>query len=392
MYNPIKEFKSIYPKEIQIYTLIFIFHMMRKTLLNQRHAMGDTTVSGGTLIMVMCVLLNFWIVYKNSKNIGMAIKGSKFFLWYTIVCLASFLWAIVPSIESIWLKDLEIISSFLAIAVTLWKIEDKDEALLYVAYLLTISAGLGVLNSLFKGGMHTNSYTLSAGMGTLVVLGLKRYITDVKVLNYMLIINVTALIVGTSSASYISFIVGFLIYASAWNNRLRLRNVLIIAIVAYVVFSFAEDILYEYVFYGHSKTAVEGGTGRYDMWQNFIEGWKKSPYLGYGYIVGERNYSLICHIPGMVILSAHNGYLSVLIGTGLLGMFFFAPYLIKTIYKNYIQCYDEVQGEYQVILLSALVMLLINNTSYPALGSDWNYTFPPIMGLLILIHQMEYKN
>lgn len=390
MIHPIRDFKEKYPREIQIYTLIFTFHMMRKTLLNHGRSMGDTSVDNAALILFLCVILNFWIVFKNSETIKISIKGSKAFLGYTIICLASFLWAITPSIESIWLKDLEVISSFLAISVTIWKIDNKDDAVLYIAYLLTISAALGFLNSIRVGGMHTNAYTLSAGMGVLVILGLRRNM-KMPILNYMLAINTTALIVGTSSASYISFIIGYLTFLSTRNNRLHVKNFLITAIVAYIVYSVAEDIVLKYVFYGHSEESIKGGTGRFEVWGKLIEGWMKSPYLGFGYIVGERNFSMITHI-SKVVFSAHNGYLSVLIGTGLVGMSFFAFYLLKTIYKNYKMCSDEEQGKYQTILLSAIIMLLINNYSYPALGSDWNYTFPPIIGVLTLIHQMEYKS
>lgn len=33
MFNPYKQFKLLYPKSIQIETVIFIFHIFRKTIL-----------------------------------------------------------------------------------------------------------------------------------------------------------------------------------------------------------------------------------------------------------------------------------------------------------------------------------------------------------------------
>ena len=390
MTNPIKYFQCIYPSDIQIYTLIFVFHMMRKTLFNQRRVMGDTTIDASTFLLFFCIICNLWIVFRNRQSLYNALEGSKLYLGYIIVCFLSFSWSITPAFETIFTKDLEILSSFLAIAVAIYKIDNKVNVLYYVCILASLSALLGVVTSVRIGEMHTNTYTLVGGIGLLLTLGIKRYYNYFKFLNVLIIINATALIVGTSSASYISFIFAFLVYLSAMKNKLNILNVIIIFALAYIILPYIEDTVYQYVFYGHSEVSIKGGTGRYEVWGKFIDGWMKSPWLGYGYIIGERSFALITHTRA-VVFSAHNGYLSVLIGTGLIGMAFFALYLIKTIYKNYIRCKSFVQSNEDLIIFPALIMLLINNSSYPALGSDWNYTFPPIIAMLCLIHQLEFK-
>ncbi len=126
MFNPYKQFKLLYPKSIQIETVIFIFHIFRKTILNQGRNMGDTSVSGSTFLMLGCILLNFWIVYRNIQKLKVAISQTKWYLIYAIFCMCSFFWAItgLDSFSSVVLKDLEVISSYLAFSVVLYKIRN----------------------------------------------------------------------------------------------------------------------------------------------------------------------------------------------------------------------------------------------------------------------------
>ena len=206
----------------------------------------------------------------------------------------------------------------------------------------------------------------------------------------MIVINAITLIVGTSSASYLSFLYGALFFLSISGGKLKIRNVAIVFLIAYIFYPYLESSLSQYVYYGHSQTAIENASGRYAVWDMFINKWEKSPWLGYGYIIGERSFALLTNTD-KIVFSAHNGYLSVLIGTGIIGMIPFASYIILTIYKNFLYSISAEQTEEYAILSSAIIMLLLNNISYPALGSDWNFTFPPIMAVLCLIHQLKYK-
>ena len=70
-----KNFKSLFSKEICIYTLILIFHLMRKTVFNKARNMGDTSVDSSTFLLLICIGLNlslsidgFFNIYLLAKN------------------------------------------------------------------------------------------------------------------------------------------------------------------------------------------------------------------------------------------------------------------------------------------------------------------------------------
>lgn len=350
--------------------------------------MGDTSVSGGSILMLGCVLLNFWIVYKNSRMLKMSIKQTKWFLIYTIFCMFSFLWAItgLGSFSSVVLKDLEVISSYLALSVVLYKIRDVHLCMVYILYIATIAALCG---GFAQGFLHTNSYSVSAMIGTILAIGLKRcYHT--KYINYFIVANLIPLILGTSSGTYISFICGMLVLLSSNKNGIKVMQSIVVVCIAYLMYSLIGEYVYEFVFYGKTEDAIEGGTGRFEVWEQFIQGWKLSPWLGHGFIVGERNLFLLGGYE--MIFSAHNGYLSVLVNTGIIGIIIFMIFILKTIMSglNRAQIKNPAQAE-ATILFAAFCGILVNNMSYPLCGSDWNHTFPPMMCVIIMLNTLKGK-
>lgn len=388
MFNPYSQFKRLYPKTIQLETIVVIFHMFRKTFFNEGRNMGDTSVSGGTILLVFCILLNLWIIVRNKKVLRISIKKTKWFFAYIILCGFSFMWAITGSrgFTSVLLKDIEIATSYLVLSVIMIKIRDLNKCAIYIVYIMTISALCG---GIAQGFLHTNSYSFSAMLGFIVSLGLwKTY--KIENMIYFICINALLLIVGTSSASYIATLCALFVLFSSNNKGINLFKAIIGSLFVYLIYEYGYDTIAPYIFYGHSQEAIEGGTGRYEIWGQFIDGWKKSPILGYGYVVGERNLSLMGG--DEFIFSAHNGYISVLVNTGIIGSFIFLIFILKTIYRclKYSQSIN-VKRHVAAICFAAFCGLLVNNMSYPALGSDWNYTFPPLMCLIIFMNTFGYK-
>lgn len=89
--------------------------------------------------------------------------------------------------------------------------------------------------------------------------------------------------------------------------------------------------------------------------------------------------------------STHNGFLSVILGTGIIGSVIFGWFYLKTIWTNVQGTFSPKYGIEMTILLPILVVVTVNNLSFPAVGSEWNYTLPPILGLFALIHTIKHK-
>lgn len=388
MFNPYTQFKRLFPKDIRWETAVIVFHICRKTLFNERREMLDTSVSGGTWLLLVCVALNLWVVYRNRQLVAHAVCGTRWFLAYMGFCLLSLFWAIngEAGLSTIVGKGVEILTGYLALAVVLYKIKDVERSVVYVLCLATVSALCGAVAQRFS---HTNSYTVSAMMGFVIALGLRRQYNP-KHINIFIALNLLCLVAGTSSGSYIASLCALVVLFSTGKRGIRIGYALGVCVVALVLYQYAYDIIYSLVFYGHGESAIESGTGRYEAWEEFLEGWKLSPWLGHGYMVGERNLLLMGG--HMEIFSAHNGYLSVLVNTGIIGSALFLAFLVPTLLRGFAKAQvNNLAQPYATIFFAAFCGMLVNNISYPLIGSDWNYTFPPMMAIVIAMNTWGHK-
>lgn len=385
MFNPYKQFVRLYPKDIRWDTIVIIFHILRKTLLNVKSS-TEELVSGnsGTMLMVFCVSLNFFMIYKNRKYLMKAIKESKWFTFYCLFAISSIMWTPVPASGGILAKGFELFSSYLLLAIVLYKINDISRSFIYIVFIASSAAFLGAL---YTGFTHTNTYSISAMIGAVIGIGLYRNYKTKNILPYILF-NIAILIVGTSSASYISFIGAIAILYSSSKKGVNYLLLGLMGLALIFVYYFGLDLISEYIFYGHSAKQIESGNGRDFIWEYALTNWRERPWFGYGYCVGER---YVFSNSTFIVLSAHNGFISVLLGTGIVGMIIFGFYLIKTLYQTWDLTHSKYYRGYAAILLSAIMGVLANNMAFPVLISDWNHPFPPAILLFLLINNMRKK-
>ena len=381
MQNPYTFFRNTYPKDIQLATLIFAIHMLRKTIFNN---------SGGA-VMMLCIVLNLYIILKNSQLLTNAIKGTKAFIIYCSFAFISILWAIEKDYMTVWGKDIEILVAYMAVATIIYKIRNAFLAYYYVIVLVSLSTAMGMARGLMQGAMHTNVYSLTALVGFILAYNIWRHykIPDIKIFIYF---NLFALIIGTSSASYIAAIFAFLILLMFTRKGISTNRAIMISLGALLIFLVAENVIMHFVFYNKSEKLIETGSGRDYIWEVFVNAWKKSPWIGWGYSVAERNMELF-EGGREGYLSAHNGYLSLLVNTGIVGFVFYSPIFIRTCW-NAIRFISQNKGEERILCIggiSAFAGVLINNYTYPILGSDWNYGFTGIIALVVLLNTIETK-
>lgn len=238
------------------------------------------------------------------------------------------------------------------------------------------------------GFHHTNSYSMSAMIGFLLCLQAKRYnLLSSKEANIFMILNLLAIIGGTSSATYISFIAGLILVYSSNKKGFNFGKILFVSFLTVIIYHLFSDIIFEFIFQGKSQQDIETGTGRSAIFEASINSWRDSPILGHGYIIGERNlgeYGL-----GINVLSTHNSYLSVLVDTGIVGLFFFLNYLISWVYNLLKKSSKNV---YAAILLPVVIACSINCLSFPAIGADWTYVGSLIFLMYIMTNLYMNNN
>ncbi len=390
--NPItynyKLFKNLYPKEIQLYTLIFTFHICRKTLFNSAND-GST---GGQLMMVLCILLNFYIVYKEKKHLKQALTNNRMYLAYYIFAIFTiFTNNITGSATVILPKALEVISSFMALSITYWKIKEKRWAMIYLLYLTTIATVAGYISYATNSGSlwaHTNTYSMTGALGALLCLSMSKYERKFR-FKWLFVFNFSAMILGTSSASFIAFTVGLLMFWSCSIKGISITKASLVLIAVIITYYNGMDLAYDIFFHGRSEEMIQSGTGRTVIWEACFTAWRQSPWIGQGYMIGERNLTMWgAHIAAH---SAHNGYMSVLVNTGIVGSIIFGVYLLQTIWRCLNNLSSKYIGKEMTVLFITLCFILVNNYSYPCIGSDWNFTLMPVASIFILINTIQYK-
>lgn len=149
------------------------------------------------------------------------------------------------------------------------------------------------------------------------------------------------------------------------------------------------ELMYDIFFYGRSQEKIESGSGRASIWEACFSAWQQSPWFGQGYMVGERN--LVMWGSRIAAHSAHNGYISILVNTGIIGCIIFGIYLINTIWRCWTNLSSKRIGNEMTVLFILLVAIMVNNYAYPCFGSDWNFTLMPVSSIFILINTIQYK-
>jgi len=161
---------SIYPKEIKLYTAIIALQCSRISIFSSNQTLGSETVSGSVVLLLVCICLNFYVVYRERESLGEAIAGTKLLLAYFIFGTMSIAWSPVPNSLSVLPKCLEVLSSYLMMAIVLLRIKGKELTLLYLLQLCTLASLIGYVPELLKGHIwqHSSFFPMTGAMGCLL--------------------------------------------------------------------------------------------------------------------------------------------------------------------------------------------------------------------------------
>jgi len=111
-------------------------------------------------------------------------------------------------------------------------------------------------------------------------------------------------------------------------------------------------------------------TGRTELWTLVVQAIGQRPMLGYGFDsfwMGLQGESLgIIRDVGWLVPTAHNGYLDLLLGTGIVGVLLFLPLLLQSL-RRAIQTADTLTGSERYFPAAFLLFLLVYNLNESAL-------------------------
>ena len=247
-YSDITKYYSLLNKELVFYTIIIILPIFRKTIFNV--AVDAGTYSGGlnqsTSLALLSVGVTFFIFLSRYKEIIMVCRKVLPLLLYYIFCLLSFIYS--EQKFAIIFKATEVLSSIVLTSYIIHKIKNVK---LCLSYILLICLLPMTIEFIYAGGrfIHTNTYSFSALLGLLICIGGIRYnIFRWKEVGIFIIIFILGIIGGTSSATYISTIVGILTYFVCNKKGVKIEQIVLVCIIAFLIYFLYSDLILKYVF------------------------------------------------------------------------------------------------------------------------------------------------
>jgi len=209
-------------------------------------------------------------------------------------------------------------------------------------------------------------------------------IANRAVLLLALVINCAGVVVSFSRAGFLVLLVAILILTYEFAKKLHARNMglviatILIALTAVFVFTPSE-------YWERQRSLVEWQDSSLKRRAAYIEiGWEaflKSPFLGTGpgtfreiYPQSQKAAEFKSEQESQIRRHAHNGYLELLVGTGLIGLFLFLLILLKALRKltrskrRLLELGHEefasLTGCYRASLISIIIYLTVGSIIY----------------------------
>jgi O-antigen ligase len=210
-----------------------------------------------------------------------------------------------------------------------------------------------------------------------------------RILILFLVLTLTLHALTASRTTIISSIIGILVFFSIKRKTTKIFTIvsLVILLTVFVFFVFTPENLSR----GDDSSTLTI-TGRDVLWNGAIIRFFQSPYFGYGYMVESKILNLLSMQGTFSQDSAqqplHNGYLSILTGTGIVG-FILWMLIILTPFLKIAKNRRQDLIDYKAYCISTAVMVLISNftesflTGYIGNGGDLFFWFAWIVALKI---------
>lgn len=375
----------MYPKKVWILTFICFIFIARKTIFNVAREVGDYSASldSGTFFALLGMVCTVAFFLNHTNDCNAARRGMWSVLLYYIFAWSSFLWA--GNFVTISFKAIESICNILLVGALVYNIKDHKKLIYFIILFATATTFMDLVGYYMRTGFrfyHTNTYSISAFIGMLLAVGaIKNKLFTLKELFIPLMLCIYAWVTGTSTASYISALIGgFVLWASS-KRGVNIGYAICVSFICYVIWMFAEDAITTFVIAGHSKESITTATGRDYIWEMAFNKWRESPWVGNGYIVGE-------YFSGKLFYSTHNSFISALVNTGFWGFFIFVRFIYKWCATSFRFSRLNV---YASVTFPVIIAICVNMNSFPVLASHWSFVTDSVL-LVVAATFMSFRN
>lgn len=375
------------------------------------HQVISGSLSGIMGIRAILLAIALLIIAKYSKFLLRATNNLTLNLFgiYVIIGFLSIFWSLVPVATAG--KSIELLMAFLIVYI-LSQQNNRNEKLTslftlisYAIFLqLTIvligfllgfdgykEGAAGGLGDIF-GFRIIGPFISANGIGylsTIILILLFTIILNrpyklVLLLPYILIASIT-LILSTSRTSLALFLISFMLIL--FFKKRTLFFTLVIPITLVIVIYLGANLL-AFIQGGTADSNFYTLSGRTVLWENALIAINQNLLSGYGFGVGSRVMFVLYPIEGFseTISSAHNGFLEVLSGVGLIG---FIPWFFSLIFTMYL----AIRSYNSTTELFGLFPILIGVTLMSTgLGGSFNEFIGILLVMLVISHKPSNIN
>lgn len=163
---------------------------------------------------------------------------------------------------------------------------------------------------------------------------------------------------GTSSASNIALVASLVVITLISGKRsFKLISLVLFGIVLLANRLYG-DVFNEILFPGKTAAGVEMLSGRTNIWEYYIELIKQKPVAGWG-------FAALARISKLYTTHTHNSLIEIAGGVGIIGLLFYAIYLIRMFIKLLL----NIRAPYSVGVIGALAAGFVNGNAISFMGS-----------------------
>ncbi len=308
-------------------------------------------------------------------------------LLYYILCLGSSIWSL--NYKFTLFRSVEMISLIMLIILAVSYYENfflAERVYLYISlvssFFVIIMQLKGVGGQVSQSALHTNQYSAIAAMAFVYCFGeslnskknrRKRFLTTLA------IIFGCITLMGTSATSNVATFIGLMVVFILVRRKSKIVWFLFISIgllILYVNGNF-EGFWIDLLFPGKTEHDIVTLKGRTHLWDVYLRMFTDKPILGYGFAVVSRMGSYFGTIS---TTNTHNGFLEVLLGTGILGMSFFVLWMLRLsgeIMKAYKKHFLGIVG-----FIGAFAVAMVNNMGRSMVGGMFDA--PHVLFIVLL--------
>lgn len=382
--------------DMGLWFLLFMT-VLRTTLLVRRRDTADfdsVDSSAYFAIALIVSIVALLVVHPRARGSLMRLGTSSAVLLISYLALAalSAFWSLNPAFTLF--RAGEVIAVFGALFVLMEGFDDwrkAERAMLATLMMVTVLAFFQrvITGGISVSGLHTNVYTVTAGMAFLYTLAesLRADPQRKQMLRRWMTGFLFFALIGTSAGSNIGIAIGVMILLPFLSRSKVIVVPAALACIALVaIMGISEEIVETTLLSGRSIDEASNLTGRMYLWYAYWNAFMDSPVIGHGFAIVAR---LGDQFGGVATTNAHNGFIEAGAGLGLIGFLLLLLYSFRLVSEVMSARRAQIIGG--LGCFAAIIMMLVNNNSKSIMGGAYDPTIVGVFAMLAFFHAFTLR-